>query len=75
MDPAIRPIVTRSNEALLRIVREYKAGGRDSVAQINVGQVPVLNRPSPVVTRPTGMGTRSAAIAALQAARIPLADP
>jgi hypothetical protein len=29
MNPTVRPTVTRSNEALLRIVREYEAGGFD----------------------------------------------
>jgi hypothetical protein len=75
MDPAVRPTVMRSNEALLRIFREYEADRRDSAAQIDVGHVPVLNRPSPVATRLAGMATRSAAVAALQAAGIPSADP
>jgi hypothetical protein len=75
MDPVVRPTVTRSNEALLRIVREYEAGGRDSAAQINTGRVLVLTRPSPVVTRPADMETRRAAMAALHAAGIPSEDP
>jgi hypothetical protein len=75
MDPAICPMVTRSNEALLRIVREYEARGHDSATQIDVDRVLVLNRPSPVATRPAGMGMSSVAVTALQAARIPSADP
>jgi hypothetical protein len=60
---------------MLRILREYQASSRDSAAQIDAGRVPVLNRPSPVETRPVGMGTRSAAVAALHAAEIRSADP
>nr|XP_051196787.1 U1 small nuclear ribonucleoprotein C-like [Lolium perenne] len=56
MDPAVRPTVTRSNEALRRIVRVYEAGGRDSAAHADIT-------------------TRSAAVAALQAAGIPPVDP
>ncbi|KAK1627629.1 hypothetical protein QYE76_001944 [Lolium multiflorum] len=59
-------MATRSNEALLRLVREYEAGG-----QIDAGRVPVLNRPSPFAsTRPAGVTTRSAIVLALQAAGI-----
>jgi hypothetical protein len=68
MDPTVRPTVTRSNEVLLRIVREYQAGDRDSAAQIDVGHVPVLNRPSPAATRPAGMATRSAAVTGILSA-------
>nr|XP_051221096.1 protein transport protein sec31-like [Lolium perenne] len=76
MDRAVRSTVTRSNEALLRIVHEYKAGGLDSVAQLDVACVPVMNRLSPFAsTRPDGIATRSAAVGALQAVGIPSADP
>jgi hypothetical protein len=75
-DPAVRPTATRFNEALLRLVREYEAGGRDSAAQIDVGRVPVLNRSSPFAsTRPAGLATRSAAVLALQIVGIRPADP
>jgi hypothetical protein len=57
------------------MVQEYEAGNHDAAEHINPGQVPVLNRSSPVTLRPVGMGTRSAAVAALQAAMIRSADP
>jgi hypothetical protein len=46
------------------MVREYE------VDQIDPSRVPVLNRSSPVASRPINMGTRSAAVAALQAVGI-----